>query len=491
VFFSPTDLKKRRCTPGLAITLTLAIAVFVQPVAAKDDTLENWSGKPPPKGWTKDPYSPKNRAPKYGDEFNPDGTKATGSGDEPPPPYDPWADSRHPLKDPGGPPRDWIFEQTEVDENGDGLPDRNLEGEIIKKDREVPVDKDGDGVQDVDADGKPVTRKVGAKPADGSPGVGTASADLDWGERYYGAQFEQPVIITNKCTTVQPVTITVNNLPYLTLPQKVILPPGETTIKGTVTLPPEPSPPINVGMPGAPGWGHVDFGPIFIPPGQWPPPKLHQPHFVQIDGSFETWHPWAPADPGCNAKLTTFTVTGHIHFRPPPPPGDDGPQRLATPDVCEVYWNIGEPPAQLKDEDCTEKMRELASRFREKLLPPYIVNAPDQWLWLPSVDDIREMSIPQMLGMKAHAEAVMGTPGADASPAAAAPPLSGGVAGKSAGGSLGAPAGGRGLDKSIQSSSSTMPKDAAGGKKIVPAPGAVAPRGEMDTRGIIRKSVPQ
>lgn len=396
----------------IRIFLSLLIISVSSPIAiAEGNKYKDWSDKPAPKDWNNDAYSPTGY-PNYGEGFNPDGSKKkpTSGKDTEQPNYDAYLDPHHPLKNPEGPPREWVYEQEPVDADYDGKPDVDENGKPVTKDKEVTVDEDGDGKPDVDKNGNLIKKKVPVKPADGGPSVQKSSADVDWGERYYDAQFDQPLIVTNKCTTPQPVTITVNDLPYLTFPSSNIeVQPGETTVTGKVKLPPEPDPPINLGMPGAPGWGHVDFGPIFIPPGQFPPPQLHQPHFAQVEGSIEVWHPWAPAGSNeCLPNLVTYTVTGHIHFRPPPPDGGGGPEKLATPHVCEVYWNIGEPPPQYKGEDCTEIFNELAKRFRNDVLPSYVMNAPNEWGWLPGESDIENMSTKDLLNIKTRAESVMG-----------------------------------------------------------------------------------
>ncbi len=383
----------QNCGFGLLIVGVLqvdAVAKTAQEQAASNSA--NWSGNTPPEGWAEKAYSPNNMTPDYGSGFNPDGSPVTepAEGEEaaqPPSPYDAFKDPFHPLKNPTAPPKEWVEQEVDVDEDGDGQPD-------------------------LDADGNKKKKTVGVIPKDQSPPVRRSHADVDWGERYYGSQFDQYLFITNKCGSEQPVQITVTGInTYVNFPKTVMVSAGETKkVTGKVKLPEEPSPPINIGMPGAPGWGWVQYDPP--PPGQpYPLPKMHQPNFVQVEGEIETWHPWAPGSSGdegdCLPKLTTFTVTGHIHFRPPPPEGG-GPSQLATPDVCEVYWLLGVPPAQLGDTDCTEKMRELASHFVAKILVPYIQNAPDEWLWLPDAGQVQQMSISELLALKARADSLMG-----------------------------------------------------------------------------------
>lgn len=359
-------------------------AICACPDASAQGSADSAKGSPAADTSARSAYSPDRIAPDFGSGFNADGTPAAAGASNKP--YDAWTDPNHPLKANSPPPREWV-------------------------ERDVPVDQDGDGKQDVDENGKPVTRPGTVFPEDGSPPVRRAAGDIDWGERYYDSEFDQILSATNRCNEPRPVHITVNGLPYLTLPSSVLVGAGETKeFRGKVKLPPEPPPPLRLGLPGEPGWGWVDFP--APPAGQpFPVPKIHQPNFVQIDGSVELWHPWAPAAAGdagdCFPKLVTYTVTGHIHFRPPPPSGDAGPSRIATPSPCQVYWNIGLPPAQLGDRDCTQEMRSLARRFIDGPLGPYIGNAPEEWYWLSAMS-VDEMSIDQLLHMKRRAERVLG-----------------------------------------------------------------------------------
>lgn len=361
-----------------ALTLCFGFSAYAQVGVER----HNWS---PPQGSAPPPgaYSPDRVTPDFGPDFNPDGTPRTAG--ESQRPYDSWADPNHPLKSPAPPPPEWV-------------------------ERDEWVDADHDGRPDLDADGKPVIRKAPVFPQDGSPPVQRAQGDIDWGERYYDGRFEQILTATNKCAAPRPITITVRDLPYLQLPTSITVEAGERReIRGQVTLPPEPPPPLRLGLPGEPGWGWVDFP---IPIGQpLPMPKLHQPNFVQIEGSVELWHPWAPASAGeggdCLPRLVTYRVTGHIHFRPPPPSGDSGPSRIATHDPCEVYWNIGVPPAQLGERDCTQPIRRLARRYIDRVLAPYIQNAPEEWYWLAGLDPA-QMNIGQLLAMKRRADGVLG-----------------------------------------------------------------------------------
>lgn len=338
------------------IALAVICAVLLPPAFAAENKPANWSPARPPPGYSAGAYSPDKVKP----DFAPDANPAAGVGA-----YNPYTDPLHPTKNPDvDPGPGWDFRPE-----------------------------------------KP--------PADQSPGVRASTADWEWGERYYDSQFDTTLVITNNCKSPQPVSIFIYDLPFLTLPSHLTVPPGQTAVVGKVKLPPEPPPPLRLGLPGEPGWGHVDYGkalgpnPVF----PFPPPKLHQPNFAKIAGRVVTWHPWSPGSgDNCYPKRQTYHVSGHIHFRPPPPEGDGGPEKIASPGVCQVYWNTGVPPAQLKDKDCTAEMRELARNFRERVLPSYVFNSPGDWLWLPDGKAIGAMRIQDLLAMKARASAIMGRP---------------------------------------------------------------------------------
>lgn len=254
-------------------------------------------------------------------------------------------------------------------------------------------------------------RPAGANLPDSSPGVVTGNVDWNWGEQYFDAEFDVALIVRNGCKTPQPVRLFVNDLPYLTLPTSLVLPPGQSRVLGKVRLPPEPPPPLRLGLPGEPGWGHVNFQyPKVV---VYPPPKIHQPNFVPITGTVVAWHPWSPAAGSeCLPARDTYTVGGHIHFRPPPPMGEaGGPERIASPTACQVYWNTGLPPPQLTpDEDCTEAFRGFAQTLVERVLAPYVYNAPEAWAWLPGPAEISLAALDELLGWKRRADSQVGRP---------------------------------------------------------------------------------
>lgn len=336
----------RKKLSGLALS-SIAI-LLLAPIASAQFT--GWSDKPPPKGWSADAYSPDTVKPAFGDKF-------TGSADEP---YNSLTDPFHPLKNPNA----------------------------------VP--------------GKAWEKQRGYRKEDNSPGFVPQNVDWPWGERYFQQQFAVTLNIKNHCKTEQPVSIITNQLPFLTFPKMVSVPPTKAGVNvvGKVIL---PGPPFPTGRPGEPPMGWVDLDPGYIPPGM-SPPRLHQPNFVSIYGQVVVWHPWS-ADTGgreCLPVKTTYTVDGHIHWGPPKPEAtDSGPSTIAAIDPCRVWWNTGDEPAQ-RHGDCTGPMRLLAEHFIDKVLIHYRTNAPKEWEWLVGWGGVDDKRIEQLLDMKRRAEVITG-----------------------------------------------------------------------------------
>lgn len=288
-----------------------------------------------------------------GPELDYDPTKETPDGYTDDEPYDPFYDPNHPLKNP---------------------------------------DKDpGKGWERQGRTGKP----------DGSFGALSGSVDWDWGDHYFNDSFIVVLNITNNCKSEQPTSIFVTDVPGLSFPQTVKVPPGKAgkNVIGKVTL---PSPPIPTGLPGEPPMGHVDFSDIFIPAGQQPP---HQPNFVGIGGEVVAWHPEAMDIDGqiCYASRVTYKPTGHIHWRPPGSDDDSGPSQLAKSDPCTLWWNIEEQPTGASEKDCTPKIRSLAAHFVDKVLAPFREHSPADWDWLQRMGRLDEQSIDELLALKARA----------------------------------------------------------------------------------------
>lgn len=221
----------------------------------------------------------------------------------------------------------------------------------------------------------------------GEPHIVNAAGAWEWGELVYGRTYPTALLVTNHCETEEAVTITVEGLPYLDIPSRVTIPPlASVTVDAAITTPPPPEVLIT---------GHET-----LPEGGI---------FVDIrDARVIVWHPW---NPPCGPKRERYEVSGHIHFPPEDPAGggDSGPEDLAAPDLCTVYWNTGQRPPGL-EEDCTERMRMLAVHYRERILASAAREEPAAWGWLPSAAEIRDMDVESLLAFKARADALLANP---------------------------------------------------------------------------------
>ena len=156
----------------------------------------------------------------------------------------------------------------------------------------------------------------GSGPGGGAPNISQSSTDWDWGERYFSQQFDVTLTVTNGCNTAQPVSIFVNNLPYLTIADRVtVAGNSEKKVKGKVKLPDPPvippGQPLGLGL----GLGWVEPPELGPQPLGTPPPVFHQPNFTPIEGSVVVWHAWGPDGDNaqCGPERTRYSVSGHIH----------------------------------------------------------------------------------------------------------------------------------------------------------------------------------
>ncbi len=221
---------------------------------------------------------------------------------------------------------------------------------------------------------------------DGTPPVRQASGEWSWGELFYGKTYHTKIVVKNGCSTPRTATIFVHSLPYLTLPSSVTVPAkSQKEVPGTIVTPPPPH--------------------IFLTGHETLPPHGIFVDLEQRHGEVVIWHPWGK---NCAPSREAYSVTGHIHYDTRKPP-DPGPQRIATASPCQVWWNIGERPAQLdyQPKDCTDEIRELARGYVTRVLGPSVSRDPAAWSWLPDEGRIQQMSIDELLAMKARADLQM------------------------------------------------------------------------------------
>jgi hypothetical protein len=221
------------------------------------------------------------------------------------------------------------------------------------------------------------------RKSDGTPAIGYADGNWPWGELLYGKTYPTTLTITNKCKTPETVGIFVTGLPYISLPPTATVPAeGELELPINIVTPPKPNILLT---------GHETLPEHGI--------------FGEIEGEIVIWHPWR-FNPDCLPKRESYKASGHIHFDVTPPPAPPVPEKIAGAGPCQVWWNTGARPATLKeDQDCIAEIRNLAATYRLRVLQPLVDRAPSEWGWLPSAEQIAQMSIEECLGMKAKAQA--------------------------------------------------------------------------------------
>jgi hypothetical protein len=209
-----------------------------------------------------------------------------------------------------------------------------------------------------------------------------------WGELVYDQKYPTRLTVKNDCWSAETVGIFVNELPYISLPASVTVPPRSTRdVPFTINTPPPP--PIPLGVPGTPKFHAADA-------------------FIDVKGSVVLWHPWR-FDPECKPMREEYKVAGHIHFQPASGDEGGGAERIASPDACQVMWNTGLRPANLgKEQDCTDAIRKLAFEYRTRVLQALVDRDRATWAWLPAPEAIGAMSIEDLLAMKTRAQELIG-----------------------------------------------------------------------------------
>jgi hypothetical protein len=106
----------------------------------------------------------------------------------------------------------------------------------------------------------------------------------------------------------------------------------------------------------------------------------------------------------------TFSIGMHVHQHgppgPPDPPGGGGGKKKPAP-VCSIYWNHNEfypTAAQPSPSKCTDDIRSQATDYVGSL-DAMRRSDPVAWAWLPKPDAIGQMSVPELMQLKAKADA--------------------------------------------------------------------------------------
>jgi hypothetical protein len=237
--------------------------------------------------------------------------------------------------------------------------------------------------------------------ADGFPtraASGLAQGETwNWGELAYSRVYDTKLEIPSTCpcsveVTIEkkfvdhpplgppqlpPITKYLSGSPYLTIAEKVIIPPGGGSVPAKIRTPPAPVIPRTV--------AGVALNDLTL-----------------VEGDLILTSRVLPdcCDPeGCDTKKT-YTITGHIHLDP----GSGGSGR--EPVDCDRYWEDERQPPDEVEETCVDRIRDLARLYLRDELAPDREDDPDAWSWLPGEEAIGGMSSGELLDMKARAESI-------------------------------------------------------------------------------------
>jgi hypothetical protein len=237
------------------------------------------------------------------------------------------------------------------------------------------------------------------KAADAKQRDQNASGSGDWnmGQVYRDRDYKVSLPIENACRVDQVVTITYPKAFILTGPSTVAVPAKSKVFVDMVlemTKPPMPIPP-------------------------WPPGV--QFACYDLKDSITLVHPELQREMKsssgtelyvCNKMERTYSIGMHVHQHgppgPPDPPGGGGGGGKKKPSpVCSIYWNHNEfyPTAtQPSPSKCTDDIRSQAIDYVGSL-DAMRRSDPVAWAWLPKPDAIGQMSVPELMQLKAKMDA--------------------------------------------------------------------------------------
>ncbi len=247
----------------------------------------------------------------------------------------------------------------------------------------------------------------GNRPKPEDPGADAADVDHKaWKWEFEplssGFPYTTELTIENLCESTQIVSVFVNGLAELTFDA-----PGcnLSFIDKSCTVAAEPGTTIVK--------GEIKSDPFFY----YVDPMVPTPRpFKRITGEIVVFH---ARQGDCVPRRDHYQVQydlGAQRGAVPPPP--TGPQRIAggrpsptgTDGIagagpCQVWWDTGQKPDMLKPEQrCEPEIRPLAVAYRERVLPPYIEQAPAEWAWLPASEQMTRMSSEELVAMKLRAK---------------------------------------------------------------------------------------
>lgn len=219
----------------------------------------------------------------------------------------------------------------------------------------------------------------------------------NWGELAYSRIYDTKLEIPSTCPC--PVEVTIEKkfvdhpplgppqLPpitkylagdtYLTIAEKVIVPPGGGSTPARIRTPPAPAIPRTA--------AGVALNDLTLVEGELILTSRVLPNCCKPEG--------------CNTKKT-YEIAGHIHLDP----GSGGSGQ--EPVNCDRYWEDEEQPPDEVEKACIERMRDLARLFMRDELAGEREQDPEAWSWLPDTEEIGGMSSGELLDMKARAESI-------------------------------------------------------------------------------------
>lgn len=238
-------------------------------------------------------------------------------------------------------------------------------------------------------------------------GSSSASYDWRWGELYYGKQYRTSLSIKNVCREPAIVVVFISGprppARESTITEQLAKP---LSIASMITIPTASCGPlgsagdsVQCDIPAPPG--ESEFVVVITTPKEpkasdFPEDGEARLEYQDIRGELRI--ATSRVDLRCLANRDTYTASGHVHIdlSPAVPLSENR-------SPCRDYWETERRPPGL-DKDCTDEIRILARSYRQTVLEPLVTASPKDWAWLPSVAQIQQMSIDELLAMKARAE---------------------------------------------------------------------------------------
>jgi hypothetical protein len=225
----------------------------------------------------------------------------------------------------------------------------------------------------------------------------SGSGDWNMGQVYRDRDYKVKMPISNACRVDQTVTITYPKAFVLEGPATVLVPAKSTVDVDMVlamTRPPMPIPPWPPG---------VQFACYNVQDNI----KLVHPELQLVTKSSTGTDTYI-----CDAMTRTYSIGMHVHQHGPPDPpegGGGGGKKKPSP-TCSIYWNHNEfypTPAQPSPSKCTDDIRSQATDY-VGALDVMRRSDPVAWAWVPKPDAIAQMSVPELMQLKARIDAQAG-----------------------------------------------------------------------------------